>query len=172
MQCATLAHRSVQRSRPGRSAHQGFTLIEMMLVVAIIGILAAVSIPAYRNYVARAKISEGLMLAQPLRRAVVEYVSINGGLPDVENNTWNVVLDALGVNYDGESGAASGAYVKRLWWNNNADHPGIRIKYQGGALEDRLLYLQADISSGTISWKCTAPSAKGVPVRYLPPDCR
>lgn len=163
----------LQRDAPVRRQYaRGFTLVEMMIILAIVGVLAAMAIPAYQNYVARAKVSEGLILAQPLRHAVVEYIAINGGLPQVENNTWNLILDELGVANDSESGAASGAYVKRIWWNNNADHPGIRIKYDGGALDDRLLYLQANISAGVIAWECTAPSSRGVPDSYLPARCR
>jgi len=167
-----LAPTRIGGARVKRRQALGFTLIEMMIMLAIVGVLAAMAIPAYQNYVARAKVSEGLILAQPLRHAVVEYIAINGGLPDVENNTWNLILDELGVANDSESGAASGVYVKRIWWNNNADHPGIRIKYDGGALDDRLLYLQAKISAGAIAWECTAPSGRGVPDSYLPARCR
>ena len=61
--------------------NSGFTLIELMIVVAIIGILAAVAIPQYQNYVARAQVTEGLNLATAVKTALVEYVSVHGDFP-------------------------------------------------------------------------------------------
>ncbi len=61
---------------------QGFTLIELMIVVAIIGILAAIAIPAYQDYTIRAQVSEGLNLAGGAKAAVAEYTMDRGSFPD------------------------------------------------------------------------------------------
>ncbi|MBP8018452.1 MAG: pilin [Hylemonella sp.] len=71
-----------QISQLKRSAQVGFTLIELMIVVAIIGILAAVAIPQYQNYIYRARVTEGLTLAAQMKLGVADYYANNGGLPD------------------------------------------------------------------------------------------
>ena len=158
--------------RPIGRYKAGFSLIELMIVIAIVGILAALAIPVYQTYVTRAQVSEGLTLAQPLRHAVVEYYSVNGRLPVVSGNAWTGVLAELGIQNSSDSGAASGRYVRRIWWNNNADHPSVRIRYGGGALDGKLLFLYADFSGGSVTWNCKAPSSDGVPGRFLPANCR
>ena len=65
-----------------RSAQVGFTLIELMIVVAIIGILAAIAVPQYQNYIYRARVTEGLSLAAQMKLGVADYYANNGGLPD------------------------------------------------------------------------------------------
>lgn len=148
----------------------GFTLIEMMIVLAVIGLLAAIAIPRYQNYVNRARVSEGLVLAQPLKHAVVEYHSVHGHLPPGDN--WLGVLGALGVDASSAYGAAEGRYVKRLWWYNNTAEPAIKIRYRGGVLDDRLLFIKADFGGANVHWRCVAPGSDGVPDEFLPPRCR
>ena len=88
---------------------QGFTLIELMIVVAIIGILAAIALPAYQNYTARAQVSEAILAVSAMRTDVTEFVQATGGLPaggntDVPDGVATELVDTIvySVNADGE----------------------------------------------------------------------
>ncbi len=86
---------------------QGFTLIELMIVVAIIGILAAIAIPQYQNYTARAQVSEGFSLTSGLRTDIGEWVAQNGSLPGEDQG---------GTRFEGIDSDA-GQYVASYTWN-------------------------------------------------------
>lgn len=160
------------RIAPRLYRQAGFTLIELMIVVAIIGVLAAIAIPQYQAFVTRAKISEGLVLAGRVQTAVAEYYAVQGQLPVVAGNHWLTVLNELGIDASSTSGAASGTYVERIWWYNNTANPAVRIKYENEPIAGKMIYLTAGFSNGAIVWNCTTPGSDGVPDEYLPADCR
>ena len=95
--------------------NSGFTLIELMIVVAIIGILAAIAIPQYQNYVARAQMAEALVLMTPIKLAVAEHYSTSGQTPsrdELEDLTGLEAADfegsyVAGVDWAGATGASS-----------------------------------------------------------------
>jgi type IV pilus assembly protein PilA len=87
-----------------KRVNSGFTLIELMIVVAIIGILAAVAIPQYQNYVARAQVSEALVMASGAKTAVAEYYMTTGSFPQSNSE--------VGLPNDGSYG--SGKYVQQV----------------------------------------------------------
>jgi type IV pilus assembly protein PilA len=144
-----------------KSVQKGFTLIELMIVVAIIGILAAIAIPAYQNYTKRSHVSEGLSLAAGAKAAVTEFYSSNGRWP--ANNTSAGLATAVSI---------AGNAVKSVTVNQSA----IVVKFNDKVTNDAQLALQGANAAGGVTWKCTtspttALTAK-VDDKYLPSNCR
>ncbi|MGF2733420.1 pilin [Marinobacter sp. DUT-1] len=128
-------------------AQKGFTLIELMIVVAIIGILAAVAIPAYQDYIARSQASEGATLLGGLKTPVAEYYLNNGTVP------------AIG---DLGSVTTSGEYVRSITANTAANEYVATFKAAGSVAEklgSTTMTLTFTTSDSTWSWSCTVPNA-------------
>jgi len=144
-------------SRQRQSA--GFTLIELMIVVAIIAILAAIAIPAYQDYLIRAQVSEGMVLAGGAKAAEWDFVSNTGRMP--KNN------ESAGL---AKSTSILGTYVSEL---DLAPAGKITVSFGTAkanvAIQSSILVLSALTHGGSITWSCTGGT---VPNKYLPSSCR
>ncbi len=140
-----------------RKIQSGFTLIELMIVVAIIAILAAIAIPAYQDYVIRAQVSEGLSLVGGTKLAIAEFYQARGRFP-ASNVSANVA----------ESQSIRGNFVTRA----NVTASGvITITYGFGAnqkITSSTIQLIPTDRGGSSEWDCTSSIAD----RYLPTQCR
>ena len=137
---------------------QGFTLIELMIVVAIIGILAAIAIPAYQDYTIRAQVSEGLNLTGACKAAVTEYYQDQGDWP-VDNDTAG--LEA--------AGSITGKYTVSVTVNAGsceAEYGNEANSNIGGAV----LTMAPTDNSGSVSWDCTGDAT--LVNKWLPAACR
>ena len=138
---------------------QGFTLIELMIVVAIIGILAAIALPAYQDYTARAQATEGLSATSGLRSDIGVYLSENGAITDVESDAAiTAQADALAGRYFAANGVAVAA------------NGVVNITFNDGAHSGETMALTPTVvaATGQISrWVCS-----GLDAQYLPSACR
>ncbi len=137
---------------------QGFTLIELMIVVAIIGILAAVAIPAYQDYTVRARISEGLGLASPAKTGVAEYFASEAVL--ATNNASVGLALAASINGNAIRSVSISAGVIRITTANT----NMPSEAQGKSWD-----LSPITSSGRVLWTC---KTNDIPTKYLPAECR
>lgn len=132
---------------------KGFTLIELMIVVAIIGILAAIAIPAYQNYTKRSHVSEGLSLAGGAKTAVTEYYSSKGEWP-----TDNAEA--------GISSTITGNAVKSVVVTGSGT---ITVTYNTKAEADKNIILKGSDANGAVQWDCTGGD---LDPKYRPANCR
>ncbi len=143
---------------------QGFTLIELMIVVAIIGILAAIAIPAYSDYTIRAQVSEGLTLAGGAKAAVSEFTMDRGAFP--ANNPQAGISLPVSINGKYTASVDTSINVGRIqvtYGDNTTDaHP----KIQG-----KTLVLSAVTTAGSVVWSCPATFGD-VEAKYRPATCR
>ncbi|MBH5855809.1 pilin [Neisseria meningitidis] len=156
---------------------KGFTLIELMIVIAIVGILAAVALPAYQDYTARAQVSEAILLAEGQKSAVTEYYLNHGTWPS-NNSDAGVASTATDIK---------GKYVKEVKVANGVITAEMKSSGVNNEIKGKKLSLWAKRQDGSVKWFCGQPvtrnannaadvtAANGtnkIDTKHLPSTCR
>ncbi|HEZ3531739.1 TPA: pilin [Neisseria meningitidis] len=157
---------------------KGFTLIELMIVIAIVGILAAVALPAYQDYTARAQVSEAILLAEGQKSAVTEYYLNHGEWPK-NNTSAGVASSATDIK---------GKYVKSVEVKNGVVTAEMKSSGVNKEIQGKKLSLWAKRQDGSVKWFCGQPvqrastatdaaitAANGtdnIDTKHLPSTCR
>ncbi|HEZ0793579.1 TPA: pilin [Neisseria meningitidis] len=156
---------------------KGFTLIELMIVIAIVGILAAVALPAYQDYTARAQVSEAILLAEGQKSAVTEYYLNHGEWP--ANNSSAGVATSADIK---------GKYVQSVEVKNGVITATMLSTGVNNEIKGKKLSLWAKRQNGSVKWFCGQPvkrtgkatdtvaadntDNKKIDTKHLPSTCR
>ncbi|EPI1661982.1 pilin [Neisseria gonorrhoeae] len=154
---------------------KGFTLIELMIVIAIVGILAAVALPAYQDYTARAQVSEAILLAEGQKSAVTEYY-LNHGIWPKDNTSAGVASPASNIK---------GKYVQKVKVEKGVVTATMASSNVNKEIKGKRLSLWAKRQDGSVKWFCGQPVTRGagkadvaadatagIDTKHLPSTCR
>ena len=139
-----------------KNNQQGFTLIELMIVVAIIAILAAIALPAYQDYLIRSQVSEGMTLASGAKTAVAETYANTGKMPADNAEAGLEAANKIKGKYVTQTAVAAGVITSTFGGDANAK------------LSGKTLTLTPTDQDGSISWACTGDMDN----KYKPKACR
>ncbi|HGH7154060.1 TPA: pilin [Neisseria meningitidis] len=157
---------------------KGFTLIELMIVIAIVGILAAVALPAYQDYTARAQVSEAILLAEGQKSAVTEYYLNHGEWP-ANNSSAGVASTPSDIK---------GKYVQKVEVAKGVITAEMKSSGVNKEIQGKKLSLWAKRQNGSVKWFCGQPVQRAAPnasadavnkvtgneidTKHLPSTCR
>lgn len=141
--------------------NRGFNLIDLMMVVALVGVLATIAIPSYQAYSVRTKVSEGITAANPLKDEMAYYYTVNGRFPSSDHDLGiqashyaSDIVQSISINAQGNLVATFNSIDKLI-------NEGESIEFQHSLN-----------GSGAIEWICTPSDIGGVKLRYVPASCR
>ncbi|HZP67274.1 MAG TPA: pilin [Rudaea sp.] len=140
---------------------KGFTLIELMIVVAIIAILAAIALPAYQDYTIRSQVSEGSVLADGAKTAVAEFYTNRGTFPPSNASAGLATSTSIQGNYVSQLAVANTGIIEATYGNK-----------ANSAITGKLLdFSPYSKGGGSLAWTCKTPG-NSIASKYLPTSCR
>ena len=142
-----------------KTMQRGFTLIELMIVVAIIGILAMIAIPAYLDYAIRSQVANGINLASGAKVAVAEYYQDRGDYPSDNTTAGLAAAATIRGKYVTQVAVTAGGNIQVTFGND--------VNYK---IVNAVLTVSATNNDGSLSWACTGDAT--LIAKWLPPACR